>query len=217
MGINFEFTAGQKNMSPYDLILTLTRYSCHETARQQRNVIGSTSAATSCPRWLLFIINTVNITASVIVAAACFCYSSKSDRSLGFVVFCITLCFFVVICDAKELQIVWFQNYLYLFFLFLRLCCYFLLLFSNYSCLWRLLSFSLCLHLCAHFVVALLHVLTSLCVSWWEFCLFLPLFCSSGELYAQFHWRPILVFAFCFLHFQSLPRWTCRLTQVADI
>lgn len=136
MGINFEFTAGQKNMSPYDLILTLTRYSCHETARQQRNVIGSTSAATSCPRWLLFIINTVNITASVSVAAACFMLLIKeSDRSLGFVVFCITLCFFVVICDAKELQIVWFQNYLYLFFLFLHLCCYFLLLFSNYSCL----------------------------------------------------------------------------------
>lgn len=141
----------------------------------------------------------------------------ESDRSLGFVVFCITLCFFVVICDAKELQIVWFQNYLYLFFLFLRLCCYFLLLFSNYSCLWRLLSFSLCLHLCAHFVVALLHLLTSLCVSWWEFCLFLPLFCSSRELYAQFHWRPILVFAFCFLCFQSLPQWTCRPAQVADI
>lgn len=100
MGINFEFTAGQKNMSPYDLILTLTRYSCHETARQQRNVIGSTSAATSCPRWLLFIINTVNITASVIVAAACFCYSSKSLTEvwvlLFFVLLCVSLLLFVM-------------------------------------------------------------------------------------------------------------------------
>uniref|UniRef100_A0A3Q2X9C2 Osteocrin n=1 Tax=Haplochromis burtoni TaxID=8153 RepID=A0A3Q2X9C2_HAPBU len=41
--------------------------------------------------------------------------------------------------------------------------------------------FSLCLHLCAHFVVALLHLLTLLCVSWWEFCLFLPLFCSTPQ------------------------------------
>lgn len=218
MGINFEFTAGQKNMSPYDLILTLTRYSCHETARQQRNVIGSTSAATSCPRWLLFIINTVNITASVSVAAACFCYSSKSLTEvwvlLFFVSLCVSLLLFVM---QKNYKLFGFKTICIFFFLFLHLCCYFLLLFSNYSCLWRLLSFSLCLHLCAHFVVALLHLLTSLCVSWWEFCLFLPLFCSSGELYAQFHWRPILVFAFCFLHFQSLPRWTCRPTQVADI